>query len=339
MRAAEAWSMAEIVLGVGTSHSPSMSMGPQWWSIHGTYFDPKLEKITDFEERCANAPAWLRAELEQAVFDRKHEAVNVAIAAIGTALRASKPDVVVVIGDDQKEMFLDELPALSLFAADTLLDLPADVVDGTAPSIKAAQWAIHGEEPVDWPASKELGTYLARTLTAHDFDVNALSRQPEKGTLGHAFTFVNRRLYTDGPRPAMCPVFLNTYYPPTQMRAARCWKLGQAIREAIDAWDSDARVAIVGSGGLSHFILDPELDKRVLDALKAHDGAAIAAIPETTLQSGTSEIKNWIVAGAALEGFTMRVVDYIPAWRTGAATGIGLGFALWEKPAAEASRN
>ena len=333
MRCAEAGALAEIVLGVGTSHSPSLSMGPQWWSAHGNYFDPKLEHITDFDERCAAAPDWLRAELDQSVFDRKHEAVNAAIATVGAALRASRPDVVIVIGDDQKEMFLNELPALALFAGDTLVDVPADVVEGTAPSIKAAQWAIHGEEPVDWPASKELGLHLARALADHDFDVNALGRHPADGTLGHAFTFVNRRLYTEGPRPAMCPVFLNTYYPPTQMRASRCWKLGRAIRQAVEAWDVDARVAIVGSGGLSHFILNPELDRRVLEALRTYDEAAITAIPETTLQSGTSEIKNWIVAGAALEGFTMRVVEYIEAWRTAAATGIGLGFALWEKTA------
>jgi 3-O-methylgallate 3,4-dioxygenase len=325
--------VAEIVLGVGTSHSPSMSMGPQWWSIHGTYFDPKLEQIADFEERCANAPAWLRAELDQTVFDRKHEAVNAAIATVGAALRASKPDVVIVIGDDQKEMFLDELPALALFAGDTLVDLPAEIGEGAAPSIKAAQWAIHGEARTEWPASKELGTHLARALTEHDFDVNALGRHPEHRTLGHAFTFVNRRLFIDGAAPAMCPIFLNTYYPPTQMRAQRCWALGRALRQAIEAWDSSARIAIVGSGGLSHFLLNPELDHRVLEALRTYDGAAIAAIPETTLQSGTSEIKNWIVAGAALEGFAMRLIDYVPAWRTGAATGIGLAFALWEKAA------
>jgi hypothetical protein len=325
--------MAEIVLGVGTSHSPSLSMGHELWASHGNYFDPKLERISDFDERCANAPAWLRAELDPAVFARKHAACEAAIEAVGAALRASKADVVVVVGDDQKEMFAaEELPALALFAGDRLIDLPADL-DSLPPTTRAANWALHGPERTEWPASKELGGHVARVLTASDFDVYALSRQPENRTLGHAFTFVFRRLYPDGPVPAMVPILLNTYYPPTQMRAQRCWALGRAIRRAIDSWDSDARVAIIGSGGLSHFILDPELDKRVLAALRTYDEAAIAAIPESTLQSGTSEIKNWIVAGAALEGFEMRLIDYVPAYRTGAATGIGLAFALWERAA------
>src|SRR5262249_10157882 len=124
-RADEERMMAEIVLGVGTSHSPSLSMGPEWWSRHGTHFDPKLERIADFEERCANAPEWLRAELDEAVFRRKHAATDAAIEALGDALRASRADVVVVVGDDQKEMFTaDELPALALFTGDRLVDRP-----------------------------------------------------------------------------------------------------------------------------------------------------------------------------------------------------------------------
>ncbi len=327
--------MAEIVLGVGTSHSPSLSMGPEWWSRHGTHFDPKLERIADFDARVAAAPEWLRKELDPAVFQRKHDACGAAIERLGEALRASRADIVLVIGDDQKEMFTaDELPALALFAGDRLVDRPDPHYLDMPPSIQAAQWALHGPEPTEWPASKALGAHLARTLTQNDFDVYALARHPEGRTLGHAYTFVFRRLFKGGPAvPAMVLIFLNTYYPPTQMRAQRCWALGRAIRSAIDAWESDARVAVIGSGGLSHFILDPELDRRVLDALRDYDGAALAAIPEERFQSGTSEIKNWIVAGAALEGFAMRVVDYVPAYRTGAATGIGLAFALWEKAA------
>jgi hypothetical protein len=306
-------------------------MGPQWWASHAAYFDPLLERIEDFDERCARAPEWLRAELDPAVFRRKNDACEAAIATLGTALRACAPDIVLVVGDDQHEMFApDELAALSLFAGDRLIDLPSDL-EQLPPSIRAADWALHGREITEWPASKELGTHLSRELTAQDFDVYQFGRHPENRTLGHAFTFVYRRLLEGGPVPAMVPIFLNTYYPPTQMRARRCWALGRAIRRAIEAWDSSARIAIVGSGGLSHFMLDPALDHNVLGALGAYDEAAIAAIPESSLQSGSSEIKNWIVAGAALEGFTMRVIDYISAYRTGAATGIGLAFALWEK--------
>ena len=62
----------------------------------------------------------------------------------------------------------------------------------------------------------------------------------------------------------------------------------------------DARVGILASGGLSHFTVDEELDRGVLAACKRNDGAALASIPVEKLNSGSSEIRNWIaVAGAA----------------------------------------
>jgi hypothetical protein len=47
------------------------------------------------------------------------------------------------------------------------------------------------------------------------------------------------------------------------------------------------------------------------------------------MRSGTSESLNWIAAGAALEALDMTVVDYIPAYRSAAGTGVGMAFAIW----------
>jgi len=57
----------------------------------------------------------------------------------------------------------------------------------------------------------------------------------------------------------------------------------------------------------------------------------LASIPDSMFQSGTSEIKNWItVAGAMSEaGLSMRLVDYVPCYRSEAGTGSAMGFAEW----------
>lgn len=328
--------MAEIVLGIGTSHSPSLSMGPQWWTPHAEHFDPTLTGMGNYEERCAEAPDWLRREIDEDVFKRKYDACTAAIDELGRRLRASRPDVIVCVGDDQHEMFPKTLlPALAIFAGEHLVDVPSQL-DKLPPSIRAADWAIHGTETTLWPGMPALAEHFSRRLTAARFDVCHLSEQPEGRTLGHAFTFIYRRLLERTPIP-MVPVLLNTYYPPAQMPAARCWELGLALREAIDAWESDARVAIVGSGGLSHFFVDETLDGGALRALAHHDAAELAQIPESALQSGSSEIKNWIVAGAALGGFEMELLEYVPAYRTRAATGIGLAFAVWQPRVAAAA--
>jgi 3-O-methylgallate 3,4-dioxygenase len=326
--------MAQIVLGIGTSHSPSLSMGSEWWTPHAEHFDPTLTGMGNYEERCAAAPDWLKREIDESVFARKHDAANTAIEALGKILRDAKPDMIVCVGDDQHEMFpKSQQPTLTVFAAESLVDLPS-TLDELPPSIQAADWAIHGKETELWPGAPALGEHVTRALIRAEFDVFYLTEQPAGRTLGHAFTFVYRRLLQGGRIP-MLPILLNTYYPPAQMRAARCWQLGLELREAIDAWQSDARVAIIGSGGLSHFFVDEPLDGGVLRALAHRDANHISAIAETDLQSGSSEIKNWIVAGAALDGFEMEVLDYVPAYRTRAATGIGLAFAVWRPKASQ----
>jgi len=95
--------------------------------------------------------------------------------------------------------------------------------------------------------------------------------------------------------------------------------------------ESERRVGIVASGGLSHFLVSEDLDHRVLEACAAGDTDTLAAIPEVVLQSGTSEIKNWITVAAACQGLHFKLIDYIPGYRTLAGTGTGLAFATWQR--------
>src|SRR5947208_12969081 len=90
------------------------------------------------------------------------------------------------------------------------------------------------------------------------------------------------------------PVCVNTYYPPNQPTPRRCYRLGQAIRAAIESYPKDIRVGIVGSGGLSHFVVDEALDRGFIDMLRDKDAEAIQTLSREKLNSGSSEIRNWI---------------------------------------------
>jgi 3-O-methylgallate 3,4-dioxygenase len=74
----------------------------------------------------------------------------------------------------------------------------------------------------------------------------------------------------DNPCPSVM-VTVNTFYPPNQPRARRCFDFGQSILKAIRAWDSDQRVALIASGGLTHFVIDEEVDRTFLAALENND--------------------------------------------------------------------
>jgi len=104
--------MAEIVLGLGTSHSPQVSQDPKWWSEQGLLD----QKRTPYEALLRTRAAWMDGELEPSVWAKKHQSVQRAIEELSAALKSAKPDVVLLIGDDQEELFLDDcIPTFSLF--------------------------------------------------------------------------------------------------------------------------------------------------------------------------------------------------------------------------------
>ena len=90
-------------------------------------------------------------------------------------------------------------------------------------------------------------------------------------------------------------------------------------------------MAVIASGGLTHFVVEEDLDQEVLAALRAKDGAALRRLPLERFESGTSEIRNWIALAGALAAtdLQMQLVDYVPCYRSLAGTGNAMGFAEW----------
>ena len=90
-------------------------------------------------------------------------------------------------------------------------------------------------------------------------------------------------------------------------------------------------MAVFASGGLSHFVIDENLDRPFLDALRRGNAADITGIPEELLQSGNSEIKNWMALAGAMsqDGRRFSLVDYVPCYRSEAGTGTANAFVCW----------
>ena len=151
----------------------------------------------------------------------------------------------------------------------------------------------------------------------------------------HAFGFFYRRILKDMERaPGMTtlPIFINTFFPPNQPTVGRVLSFGRAVGRAIGSYDEDLKVGIAASGGFSHFVIDEDLDRRLIKAITERDEEAIRAEPESSFQSGTSEIKNWIAAMGATEGTGLEfdLIDYLPCYRSTAGTGNAMAFGLWK---------
>jgi hypothetical protein len=329
--------MAELTLGLASSHTPQLSTSAEYWTEHAArdQRNPRLlgpdGRYHTYDELLAAADPGLASELQSSVWRSKFDRAQAALEVLAQRLAAAEPDLVVIVGDDQHELFgADGIPAIGLFTGESLWDLPPDTerLAQTPPDIRAAGWAAHADVPDRYPVAADLGEHLARVLTGREFDLTVMSEQPAGRGLGHAFTFVRRRLRLADPVPIV-PVLLNTYFPPNVPSPGRCWRLGQALRAGIESWAPAARVAIFASGGLSHFVVIEDLDRRVLAGLDSGDAGVFEQIPVQLMRSGTSETLNWITAGGALGGLAFDLVDYIPAYRSPAGTGVGMAFATW----------
>jgi Catalytic LigB subunit of aromatic ring-opening dioxygenase len=165
-----------------------------------------------------------------------------------------------------------------------------------------------------------------------------VSKVEEKGTagFGHAYGFVVKRLFRERRIPII-PVLLNTYYPPNVPSARRVLAMGRALADALKAAPQDLRVAVVASGGLSHFVVDEELDRRILGAFAEGDFETLAATPREALNSGSSEILNWIMTAGVMGKNRLAWQTYEPLYRTPAGTGVGAAFVLWKPTESDVS--
>ena len=126
----------------------------------------------------------------------------------------------------------------------------------------------------------------------------------------HAFTLPMALLWPDQAWPVkVVPICINTVQFPLPT-AARCWKLGQAVGRAIRSWASDARVMVLGTGGLSHQLdgeragfINKDFDLKFMDSLvQDPTWATRFSIHELVEKAGTQgiELLMWLATRGAL---------------------------------------
>ena len=316
--------MAKIVLGLATSHSPQLSISADKWPLlrEKDEHDPRL----DYPALLRRAKADMDRELAQEKMEQRDKACQKAIGLLGDVLRKANADVVVVFGDDQHEQFHDDnMPMFAIYHGKSL---PVVKHTGRNAAWKAAEETGWAETSKEYRTASDLAEHLIRSLTDAEFDITRCNRLRDDVGVGHAFSFLYRRIWPGGTVP-MTPVMVNTYYPPNQPTPRRCYSFGQAVRRAIESWDADRRVVVMASGGLSHVIIDEELDRITIEALTKKDKESLFRLPREKLRGGTSEILNWVALAGVAEPMEMKLVDYVPTYRSPAGTGCGMGFAYW----------
>lgn len=333
--------MARLVAAFGSSHSIMLVSQREDW-MHGFraidpknahYFDKAGQK-TDYAALLAAARPDAEALQTPDVLSARYDAAQAAMDRVRDAIAAARLDVLVIVGDDQTELFrTTNNPAIAIFHGPTIRNTAREPAQPNDPWVKSARmWRHEPEADREYPVKADLAAWLTRRLCDRDFDITAMDGLEPGQSEGHAFQFIHRRLMAEPERQRLpvIPVILNTFDPPNQPTPRRCVALGNAMRELIAEWPEDLRVGVIASGGLSHFVVDEDLDAHVIDAIRRKDVGALAALDPKQLQAGSSEIRNWIVVGAMARDLELGQVDYIPGYRSPALTGTGLAFATWE---------
>ncbi|HTE84517.1 MAG TPA: hypothetical protein VK821_07275 [Dehalococcoidia bacterium] len=314
-----------LELGLASSHAPMMFQRAEHWPKLLERLRPEVRESLPFN-----------AKLEvgtPGVIENKIARINAAFGALREQVQAVRPHALIVIGDDQGDMFDDvNNPIFSVYTGDEPI-WGRNARDAYGTPAEERQKLV-------FPVHTELSRYIHKGLVKGGFDVASLGRFEPRGNpmrgVSHAVANLVPEVDPQLQIPLVC-IFLNEYYPPLPS-AERCYQLGEALTQILT--DRPERVAIYASGGMSHFPgmyntgwIDEPLDRWVLERLERNDHEALKHLftfDSDNMRAGTGELRAWISVAAAMKR-PARIVEYVPAH----CTVTGCGFVYW--PAAASS--
>jgi aromatic ring-opening dioxygenase catalytic subunit (LigB family) len=243
---------------------------------------------------------------------------------VGARLMARRPDVLIVVSPDHwVNFFIDNYPAFCV-------GIGAEHDGPPEPFLKKVfPHAV-------LPGHARLGRHILDTVLDHGGDPSFSHRL----RLDHGFCLPLWRMGL-APIPPIVPVVVNEIEAPMPTMR-RCLQWGHMLRQAIDSFAEPLRVAILATGGLSHYIgepgmgqIDEDFDRTCIAMFQGGDEARLAAtLQEAVAKTGNGgdEVRNWVVAhGAAGGDFDLIAYDALPDIYVGCA------FAEWRVQPAPAS--
>ena len=229
-------------------------------------------------------------------------------------LRGLEPDIAVMVYNDHgADFFFDKYPTFAVGCADRYAIADEGFGTRLLPPI---------------PGDLAFSQHLCRSLVYDEFDITVCQEM----AVEHGFLVPMHLCFEHDPDwpVASVPIAVNVLQHPLPT-ARRCWRLGQAIRRAVDSYERDVRVAIIGTGGMSHQLtgpkfgeMHPDNDQDFLDRIE-RDPESLTGITHQQLMERFGvegiELIMWLVMRGALSAGARRVHRNYYAPMT---TGMGL---------------
>jgi aromatic ring-opening dioxygenase catalytic subunit (LigB family) len=229
-------------------------------------------------------------------------------------LEGARPDVLLVVANDHVTYMFEIIPQFLMVTADAYEGPPDH------------QWLRIPKYRVKFHT--DLTSFILAGLLERGFDV-AFSANP---LLDHATMNPLHFLASDREggviKYPIVSLLTNAFVKPLPP-LRRGYQLGLALRELVEQFPEDLRVAALATGGLSHDpggprwgYVDEEFDRRFLGMLTRGDvESALKLTPEEVLSTGggSYEILNWVVVWGIMRGKPATVLDYVPSYNIGSA--------------------
>jgi protocatechuate 4,5-dioxygenase, beta chain len=244
---------------------------------------------------------------------KKVRAVLDGFARVGRRIGELEADTVIVVGDDHYALFGPHCLPNFLIAI-------GDIEGPEEPWLRIDRYPIPNNAP--------LAEHIMNYGFEHGFDWCVAKSL----TLDHGTMVPVHLCVTPNAGVRTIPIYTAAGVTPL-LRTRRAVQLGRMIRDAIEAFPGDDRVVVMGTGGLSHWVgmaemgkVNPRFDQEVLDYVRSGDAEGLASLSDEYVfaqgGNGAFEIRNWIVAMAAMPGRIrgeMICYEPIPEWITGLA--------------------
>lgn len=284
-----------LVSALAASHAPNILLEPgrEW------------EDFMDLHYSMAPQGSTSRPTFEQQ--KKLRQDAEAAFAVLRADLEAAKPDVLIVVANDQfVNFFWNNIP--------TFFVTIGDEVKG--------QFTRHSFR---YRNHKDLGKAIIRAGMDKGIDFSYGERIELQHTQNVPLYFLLRE-----PKIPILPVYVNTWVDPAPS-PRRCYQVGELIRDVAE--NSKERVAILATGGLSHFPgsprigeIDESFDHKLLEVMRQGKGKNLIEYSvEDLLQAGDSEFLNWMVVVGAIGDAKASYTAYMPDF-----VATGWGFVSWK---------
>ncbi len=225
-----------------------------------------------------------------------------------------EPTSVVIVGADHYMLFGTScLPSFLIGTGD--VDGPLDALPGLKRRII--------------PTSEALASFIAEHGHANGLDWAVARALTVDHSIGVPEQKIVQPLREAGRSLGTIPVYLAAGVDP-YIKLGRAAQVGAGIRRAVEAFPGDERVAVIGSGGISHWVgtaemgrVNEDFDRRILGFAGEGDLKGLTTLSDEYILreggNGGMEVRNWACAMGAMGAFRGEVIDYaaVPEWVTG----------------------